>query len=149
MCTAGFPEPMTFSLRAARQLLPRAGEFDVVHDNQSPGLRAAAAGRAPGCRPSRPCTTRSPSTGGSSWPRRPALRRRLTLRRWYGFTGMQARVARRLDAVTTVSENSRRDIATHMGLAADGHRGHPGRHRPRRVHARRRPASRATPTRSW
>jgi glycosyltransferase involved in cell wall biosynthesis len=33
---------------------------------------------------------------------------------------MQARVARRLDAVTTVSENSRLDIATHMGLPADG-----------------------------
>src|SRR3954454_6893083 len=26
MCTAGFPEPMTFSLRAARHLLPRAGD---------------------------------------------------------------------------------------------------------------------------
>ena len=44
MCTAGFPEPLTFSLRAARQLLPRVGEFDVVHDNQSPGLGAAPAG---------------------------------------------------------------------------------------------------------
>src|ERR671929_51971 len=30
MCTAGFPEPLTFSLRAARLLLPRAAEFDVV-----------------------------------------------------------------------------------------------------------------------
>ena len=37
MCTAGFPEPLTFSLRAARHLLPRAAEFDVVHDNQSLG----------------------------------------------------------------------------------------------------------------
>src|SRR5919112_1083275 len=27
MCTAGFPEPLTFSLRAARHLLPRTGEF--------------------------------------------------------------------------------------------------------------------------
>src|SRR5215203_5827259 len=47
MCTAGFPEPMTFSLRAARQLLPRAHEFDVVHDNQSLGwglLRLTRAG---------------------------------------------------------------------------------------------------------
>ena len=50
----------------------------------------------------------------------PGLRRRLTLHRWYGFTGMQARVARRLDGVTTVSENSRRDIVTHMGVPADG-----------------------------
>src|ERR671928_1206522 len=37
MCTAGFPEPMTFSLRAARALLPRAGEYDLVHDNQCLG----------------------------------------------------------------------------------------------------------------
>src|SRR3954462_15790368 len=47
MCPAGFPEPMTFSLRAARHLLPRAGEFDVVHDNQSLGwglLRLVRAG---------------------------------------------------------------------------------------------------------
>ena len=50
----------------------------------------------------------------------PSLRRKLTLRRWYGFTGMQARVAGRLDGVTTVSENSRRDIAAHMGMPADG-----------------------------
>jgi glycosyltransferase involved in cell wall biosynthesis len=119
MCTAGFPEPLTFSLRAARQLLPRAAEFDVVHDNQSLGwglLRLVRAGIPTVATVHHPvaidrdlelATTRS-------------LRRRLTLRRWYAFTGMQARVVRRLDAVTTVSENSRRDIATHMGVPADG-----------------------------
>jgi hypothetical protein len=36
--TAGFPEPRTFSLRAARVLAERRGEFDVVHDNQSLGI---------------------------------------------------------------------------------------------------------------
>jgi glycosyltransferase involved in cell wall biosynthesis len=119
MCTAGFPEPMTFSLRAARHLLPRAAEFDIVHDNQSLGwglLRLTRAGIPTVATVHHPiaidrqlelAATRSP-------------RRRLTLRRWYGFTGMQARVAARLDAVTTVSENSRRDIATHMGLPAEG-----------------------------
>ena len=35
--TAGFPEPRTFSLRAARILAERRGDFDVVHDNQSLG----------------------------------------------------------------------------------------------------------------
>src|SRR3712207_8560196 len=47
MCTAAFPEPLTFTLRAARELLPRRHEFDVVHDNQSLGyglLRLAGAG---------------------------------------------------------------------------------------------------------
>jgi glycosyltransferase involved in cell wall biosynthesis len=119
MCTAGFPEPMTFSLRAARQLLPRAAEFDIVHDNQSLGwglLRLTRAGVPTVATVHHPiaidrrlelAATRS-------------LRRRLTLRRWYGFTGMQARVAARLDAVTTVSENSRRDITTHMGLSPEG-----------------------------
>ena len=35
--TAGFPEPRTFTLRVAKLLAERAGDFDVVHDNQSLG----------------------------------------------------------------------------------------------------------------
>src|SRR3954464_105323 len=35
MGTAGFPEPLTFSLRAARLLGRRTDEFDLVHANQS------------------------------------------------------------------------------------------------------------------
>ena len=35
MYTAGFPEPLTFSLRVARLLRSRAADFDVVHDNQT------------------------------------------------------------------------------------------------------------------
>jgi glycosyltransferase involved in cell wall biosynthesis len=119
MCTAGFPEPMTFSLRAARQLLPRAHEFDVVHDNQSLGwglLRLTRAGIPTVATVHHPIAIdRQLELAATT-----SLRRRLTLRRWYGFTGMQARVAARLDAVTTVSENSRRDIAAHMGLAPEG-----------------------------
>ena len=34
MCTAGFPEPKTFSRRVSRILRERADEFDVAHDNQ-------------------------------------------------------------------------------------------------------------------
>src|SRR3712207_1311944 len=37
MCGAGYPEPLTFSLRMARVLRDRTGDFDVVHDNQSLG----------------------------------------------------------------------------------------------------------------
>src|SRR3954470_19290557 len=119
MCTAGFPEPMTFSLRAARHLLPRAAEFDVVHDNQSLGwglLRLVRAGLPTVATVHHPIAIDRELELAAA----PSLRRRLTLRRWYGFTGMQARVAARLDAVTTVSENSRRDIATHMGLPPEG-----------------------------
>jgi glycosyltransferase involved in cell wall biosynthesis len=119
MCTAGFPEPMTFSLRAARHLLPRAAEFDVVHDNQSLGwglLRLAEAGLPTVATVHHPVAIDRELELAAAR----SLRRRLTLRRWYGFTGMQARVARRLDAVTTVSENSRRDITAHMGVPATG-----------------------------
>jgi glycosyltransferase involved in cell wall biosynthesis len=119
MCTAGFPEPMTFSLRAARHLLPLADRFDVVHDNQSLGwglLRLTRAGIPTVATIHHPIAIDRDLELAATR----SLRRRLTLRRWYGFTGMQARVARRLDAVTTVSENSRRDIAAHMGVPAEG-----------------------------
>src|SRR5215208_293801 len=118
MCTAGFPEPMTFSLRAARDLLPRAGDFDVVHDNQSLGwglLQLVRAGIPTVATVHHPIVIDRALELAAA----PSLRRRLTLRRWYAFTGMQARVAARLDGLTTVSENSRRDIATHMGVTAD------------------------------
>jgi len=124
MCTAGFPEPMTFSLRAARMLLPRAAEsgrreFDIVHDNQSLGwglLRLVRAGVPTVATVHHPVAIDRELELAAAR----SLRRRLTLQRWYAFTGMQARVVRRLDAVTTVSENSRRDIATYMGVAPDG-----------------------------
>ena len=37
MMTAGFPEPLTFSLRARRLLAAAGADYDVVHDNQSLG----------------------------------------------------------------------------------------------------------------
>ncbi|MGY2065731.1 glycosyltransferase family 4 protein [Blastococcus sp. SYSU DS0619] len=118
MCTAGFPEPLTFTLRAARHLLPRRDEFDVVHDNQSLGyglLRLVRAGVPTVATVHHPIAIDRDLELAAA----PTLRRKLTLRRWYAFTGMQARVVQQLDGVTTVSENSRRDIAAHMGLAPD------------------------------
>jgi glycosyltransferase involved in cell wall biosynthesis len=119
MCSAGFPEPLTFSLRAARHLLPRAGEFDVVHHNQSLGwglLRLVRAGVPTVATVHHPVAIDSRLELAAA----PSLRRRLTLHRWYAFTGMQARVLRRLDAVTTVSASSSRDIERHMGVPATG-----------------------------
>jgi glycosyltransferase involved in cell wall biosynthesis len=118
MCTAGFPEPLTFSLRAARLLLPRAAEFDVVHDNQCLGsglLQLTRAGVPTVATVHHPVAIDRDLELAAA----PSLRRRLTLRRWYGFTRMQARVAPQLDGVTTVSESSRRDIETHLGVPAD------------------------------
>src|ERR671927_621449 len=113
MCTAGFPEPLTFSLRAARLLTRRTADFDVVHDNQSLGyglLQVARAGLPTVATVHHPVAIDRDLelAAAGSW------RRRLTLRRWYGFTRMQARVAPRLDGITTVSESSRRDIGTHL-----------------------------------
>ena len=119
MCTAGFPEPLTFSLRAARQLVPRRAEFDLVHDNQGLGwglLRLRAAGFPVVATVHHPVAVdRELELGAAE-----SLRRRLSLRRWYGFTAMQARVLPRLDGVTTVSASSRADIGRYMGLPAAG-----------------------------
>jgi glycosyltransferase involved in cell wall biosynthesis len=117
MCTAGFPEPLTFTLRTARLLGRRAADFDLVHDNQSLGyglLRLRRAGLPTVATVHHPVAIdRDLELAAAA-----GLRRRLTLRRWYAFTAMQARVAQRLDGLTTVSESSRRDIERHMGVPA-------------------------------
>ncbi|MCO7222438.1 glycosyltransferase family 4 protein [Klenkia sp. PcliD-1-E] len=114
MCTAAFPEPLTFSLRAARLLRARREEFDVVHDNQSLGWGLLRTGLPTVATVHHPVAVdRDLELAHASF------RRSLTLRRWYAFTGMQARVARRLPAITTVSESSRRDIGRLMGVPAE------------------------------
>ena len=66
MWTAGFPEPRTFTMRVARLLADRAGDFDLVHDNQS--LGTGLLGIAPRvCRWWPRFITRSPATGCSTW----------------------------------------------------------------------------------
>ncbi len=49
MWGGAFPEPLTFSIRARRALAARAGDFDVVHDNQGLGygMLGDPAARAP------------------------------------------------------------------------------------------------------
>jgi glycosyltransferase involved in cell wall biosynthesis len=109
MCTAGFPEPRTFTLRARRLLAERKADFDLVHDNQSLG-----SGLLGMMRDGWPlmATIHHPITVDRE------LDRRLTLRRWYGFIGMQARVAQQISRVITVSESSCRDIADQLGVEA-------------------------------
>ena len=109
MCTAGFPEPRTFSWRARRELAARAGQFDVVHDNQTfgSGLLGIMADGWPLLG-----TCHHPITVDRSLDLEHAenWRRQITLRRWYGFLGMQKRVARKLPRILTVSSSSKRDI---------------------------------------
>ena len=115
MWTAGFPEPLTFSIRAARALLARRGDFDVVHDNQSLGY-----GLLPLLRAGVPlvATVHHPITIDRRHEIEAATSfgRRLSLHRWYGFTRMQARVARRIPTLLTVSENSADDIVSEFGV---------------------------------
>ena len=143
MCTAGFPEPMTFSLRAARQLLPRAGRVRRRPRQPVPGLGAAAAG--PGRRADRghrpPPDRHRPAARAGRDPVAAPPADPAPLVRLHRHAGPGRR------AGSTPSPPCRRargaTSPTHMGLPAERHRGHPGRHRPRRVHpAAGRPAPR-------
>jgi len=113
MCTAGFGEPLAFSQRARALLSARLGDFDVVHDNQCLGtgmLGMVDDGWHLLTTLHHPITVDREldlSHTTNPW-------QRFTTRRWYGFLGMQLRVARALPAVVTVSDSSRRDIAAQM-----------------------------------
>ncbi|MFE7427149.1 glycosyltransferase family 4 protein [Streptomyces sp. NPDC057545] len=116
MWTGGFPEPLTFSLRARRHLAERNGEFDVIHDNQTLGYGLLADLGAPLV-----TTIHHPITVDRQLELDAAesRRRRASVRRWYGFTRMQKRVARRLPSVLTVSGSSKQEIVDHLGVRED------------------------------
>ncbi|MEU6821407.1 glycosyltransferase family 4 protein [Streptomyces atriruber] len=116
MWTGGFPEPVTFSLRARRHLRARQGEFDVVHDNQTLGYGLLGDLGAPLV-----TTIHHPITVDRQLEldAAPDWKRRASVRRWYAFTRMQKRVARRLPSVLTVSGTSRQEIVDHLGVRAD------------------------------
>jgi glycosyltransferase involved in cell wall biosynthesis len=115
MCAAGFPEPLTFSLRVARLLEQRIAEFDLVHDNQSLGYGLLKLLHSVPV----VATVHHPISIDRRHDLAAAtgLKRKVALRRWYGFTRMQARVARRLTRVVTVSEGARTDIMQEFGVA--------------------------------
>jgi glycosyltransferase involved in cell wall biosynthesis len=116
MWTGGFPEPLTFSLRARRHLRSRRGEFDVVHDNQTLGYGLLGDVGAPLV-----TTIHHPITVDRQLELDAAVgwQQRLSKRRWYAFTRMQKRVARRLPSVLTVSGTSRAEIVDHLGVRDD------------------------------
>jgi glycosyltransferase involved in cell wall biosynthesis len=116
MWTAGFPEPRTFSRRVLRILRERAGDFDVVHDNQTLGSALLDVEEATGL----------PLVASIHHPisidRRidladaPTWQKRVSLRRWYGFVRMQARVARGMRMILAPSESSGRDVVREFGV---------------------------------
>jgi glycosyltransferase involved in cell wall biosynthesis len=115
-----FPEPFTFSIRAfhrLRALMPEL-RFDIIHDNQSLGWGLLLMKRL-----------KVPVVATIHHPipidRQLALLQaknlwdQFRLRRFYSFIGMQKQVARRLDRVITVSENSAEDINRILKLRRD------------------------------
>lgn len=115
MLTATFPEPLTFSLRAARALRTQPHRFDVVHDNQSLGYGLLALPKLglPLVTTIHHPITRDRDTdlsSASTW------RTQLSLRRWYAFLAMQKRVARAQQQILTVSRSSAADIVSDFGV---------------------------------
>ncbi len=109
--TAGtFPEPLAFSMRAWDHLRHRKDEFDIVQDNQCLGYGLLLIERQLGLPVlgtiHHPITMdrRLEIAAAEGWYKK------LTLRRWYAFVDMQTQVARRLERIITVSENSFKDI---------------------------------------
>jgi glycosyltransferase involved in cell wall biosynthesis len=118
MGTAGFPEPWSFSMRAAKALSERRGDFDVVHDNQCLGsglLNIMRMGFPLLGTIHHPITVdRKIDIANASGPIK-----RLTFRRWYGFTKMQSRVAQQIPRIITVSESSLGDIVKDHGVTPE------------------------------
>ena len=117
MCTAGFPEPRTFSRRVVPLLAARKDEFDIVHDNQTLG---PALLKLPKLGLPLLGTIHHPISVDRKLDLAAApLRKKLTVRRWYGFVRTQARVARHIPLAVTPSENSAIDAARDFGVRPD------------------------------
>jgi len=115
--TGVFPEPLAFSARAARELKPRAGEFDLVHDNQCLGYGILKIEeKLPTI-----VTLHHPITKDRELEMSHAktFPRRLSVGRWYSFVKMQGKVASKLPRIVVVSQNSIDDIHTDMGVSKD------------------------------
>ena len=104
-----FPEPMAFSWRAWDNLRARHSDFDLIHDNQTLGWGLL------GLQKLLPvlATIHHPITVDRRLEIEHArtLTEQIGKRRWYAFTRMQTQVAKRMDRVMTVSENSKVDIS--------------------------------------
>jgi glycosyltransferase involved in cell wall biosynthesis len=118
MLTAGFGEPLAYSMRIAKVLKDRRGDFDIVHDDQciGPGILQLHRRGWPVLETlHHPITVdRSIALDHADTPGK-----RLATKRWFGFLRMQVRVVKQLPAVLTVSHNSKADIHDQMGVALE------------------------------
>lgn len=110
-----FSEPLAFSLRTRCLLLSRRTDFDVVHDNQGLGWGLLGVQRA-GIPVVATVHHAVVIDRELELARATTGEQRRVLRRWYQFHEMQDRVAQRVDRVITVSDHSREEIVSRMGV---------------------------------
>ena len=118
MSLGGFPEPMTFGMRVHRHFRKNRPGYDIIHDNQclSYGiLGLSRIGYPTVATIHHPITVdREAELDAAS-----SFLKKLKVRRWYSFLGMQKRVSRRLSHIITVSECSKRDISKDFTVSPD------------------------------
>ena len=104
----GFPEPLTFGMRAKRFVFKHCQRYDIVHDNQSLsyGIWSIAKKLPTIATIHHPITVDRDIAVRSVRP----FWKKLKHRRWYAFIGMQKRVAATLARIITVSCRARNDI---------------------------------------
>ena len=115
MSSGAFPEPRSFGWRLLRELTPRLGEFDVVHDNQSLSrsvLKFQQYGVPVVASIHHPITV----DRRLSMEYAESLRQKVGLFRFYGFVRMQCQVASQIEHILSVSKVSARDISLEMGV---------------------------------
>lgn len=115
--TGGFPEPLTFSLRAYNFFRNNGHGYDVIHDNQclAYGLLGIKSLGMPLV-----ATIHHPITVDRDVEVEAERKywRKLKVLRWYLFLGMQGRTSRKLSHIITVSEASKRDIGSAFRIPA-------------------------------
>jgi len=115
--TMGYPEPMTFGMRANKYFKNRLDRYDIIHDNQSLSYSLLSLAK------------KIPVTATIHHPitvdRRIAVNstrsfiKKVKHLRWYSFIGMQKFVAKRIKHLITVSDYSRHDIAKEFSISTD------------------------------
>lgn len=114
--TMGFPEPMTFGIRAEQFLLPNDRRYDILHDNQSLSF---SIGRLARHIPT-VATIHHAITVDRELAIRaePSVLKKLKQMRWYSFIGMQKRVVPRLKRLITVSQCAKQDLVKAFDVPA-------------------------------
>lgn len=113
--SGGFPEPFTFGRRLLRYLRQTNKRYDIIHDNQCLAPALVALQRKHMTVVS---TIHHPITHdlAIALAHEKKWSMRLLIKRWHLFLRMQIRVAKKLNHIVTVSENSKRDIGSDFGV---------------------------------